>query len=150
LCGTTNTVNAEEVTIVDNVDVNVDKYYNVNETRGEFEFRIQSYPIPIETTTYVDFVFNLPDDLPPLVHVVYGVPIISQPKHLHHFVMTGCTTKIEKEKEGTPIPPSSDCLIPLGGWVRLCSTYCILYTNYTVTMLHLFLLSSKSNTELNY
>ena len=38
---------ADEVSIAENVDVDVDKYYNVNETRGEFEFRIQNYPIPI-------------------------------------------------------------------------------------------------------
>ena len=49
LCGNNNKVNAEEVTIVDSVDLNVDKYYNVNESRGEFEFRIKDYPLPIGT-----------------------------------------------------------------------------------------------------
>jgi len=106
-----------DTTTVDVVNTNVDEYYNVNETRGEFEFRIQPYPIPIETTTYIDVVFNLPDDLPPLVHIVFGEAIISQPKHLHHFVLTGCTTKYDVQEEGVPLDsPPSDCFIPLAQW----------------------------------
>jgi len=119
------TADAIDYTTIDDVDstddidaMTIDDYYNVNETRGEFEFRIQPYPIPIKTTTYVDFVFNLPDDLPPLVHIVFGEALVSQPKHLHHFVLTGCSTKLADDVQaGTPIDrPPSDCNIPLGGW----------------------------------
>ena len=59
-----------------------DAHYNPGETRGQFEMRIKPYEIPIETTTYVDFVFNLPDDIPDLVHVVFSEAIVSQPQHL--------------------------------------------------------------------
>jgi len=54
-CDDTITADIDGVDGVDGVDaaaddvVNIDDYYNVNETRGEFEFRIQPYPIPIGT-----------------------------------------------------------------------------------------------------
>merc|ERR1719491_2781367 len=106
---------------VDSTDVvdamTIDDYYNVNETRGEFEFRIQPYPIPIKETTYVYFVFNLPDELPPLVHIVFAEALVSQSKHLHHFVVTGCPTKVDVEVEGVAMDrPPSDCSIPLAQW----------------------------------
>jgi hypothetical protein len=69
--------------------INVDQYYNPEEERASLEFRMKPYNIPVKTTTYVDFVFNLPEDFPDLVHIVYGEELNSQPKHLHHFVMSG-------------------------------------------------------------
>lgn len=95
-----------------------DPYFNPGETRGEFEMRIKPYPIPVQTTTYVDFVFNLPDDLPDLVHVVFGEAIVSQPDHLHHFVLYGCSSRVEDpSQEGVPSDRSErDCQQVLGGW----------------------------------
>lgn len=95
--------------------------YNPNEERGSFELIMKPYPIPVETTTYVDFVFNLPDNLPDLFHVVFGEVINSQPLHLHHFVLTGCSNKIDPAKEGEAFVEydenmERDCVIPLGGW----------------------------------
>ena len=74
--------------------------YNEGETRGSIDFVIEPYPIPRETTTYVDFVFNLPEDMPDIVHIVYGEALISQPKHLHHFVVSGCTSRVDEELGG--------------------------------------------------
>lgn len=106
----------EDDTAEDEVDP-LDKYYNPEERRGSFEFRIKPYAIPIKTTTYVDFVFNIPDDLPDLFHVVFGEAVISQPDHLHHFVLFGCTTKIDPELEGVPIDrPPRECSTMIGGW----------------------------------
>lgn len=95
--------------------------FRPNEERGSFDLIMKPYPIPIETTTYVDFVFNLPDNLPDLFHVVFGEVINSQPRHLHHFVLTGCSNKIDPAKEGLGIVEydedmERDCVIPLGGW----------------------------------
>merc|ERR1719491_886909 len=99
------------------VNTNVDEYYNDNETRGELVFRSQPYPLPIATTTYTDFVFNLPEDLPPLVHIVFAEALVSQSKHLHHFVVTGCPTKVDVQVEGVALDrPPSDCFIPLAQW----------------------------------
>ena len=99
-------------------DSRYDRYYNTNEERGAFEFRIQPYPIPIKTTTYIDFVFNLPEDLPDFVHVVFAETIVSQPDHLHHFVLTGCTDRVDANREGVPLDDVSprDCMVRLGGW----------------------------------
>ena len=99
----------------------VDEYYQPQETRGEFDIIMEPYPIPVDvTTTYVDFIFNLPESLPDLVHIVHGEVILSQPQHLHHLVITGCTTRLEDDlQEGVPIDrPPNDCNIPLGGWAR--------------------------------
>jgi len=95
-----------------------DAYYNPGETRGQFELRIKSYEIPIQETTYVDFVFNLPDDLPDIVHIVFGEAIISQPEHVHHFVMMGCMDKVDESMVGVAVDPSEigDCRTQLGGW----------------------------------
>merc|ERR1711935_57863 len=80
---------------------------------------MEPYPIPAETTTYVDFFFNLPDDLPDLFHVVLGEVINSQPEHLHHFVLTGCPDKIDPSQEGVAAKfnmMDAGCLITVGGW----------------------------------
>lgn len=96
----------------------IPSFYNADEERGSFDLIMKPYEIPVVTTTYVDFVFNLPDNLPDLFHVVMGEVVNSQPLHLHHFVLTGCTNKIEPEKEGMPIElsGSANCIVPLGGW----------------------------------
>lgn len=97
----------------------VDEAYNPDETRGSFDLVMKPYPIPAETTTYVDFFFNLPDDLPEMFHVTFGEVINSQPKHLHHFVVTGCPNKVDPSQEGVASDFDmmvAECLIPVGGW----------------------------------
>jgi len=97
-------------------------FYNPNETQGSFDFVMKPYPIPAVTTTYTDFFFNLPDDLPDIFHIVMGEVINSQPLHLHHFVLTGCTEKVPESIEGLhadfdmDLNQVPDCIIPLGGW----------------------------------
>jgi len=91
-------------------------FYNAGEERGSFDLVMKPYPIPIATTTYTDFFFNLPDNLPDLYHIVMGEVIISQPLHLHHFVLTGCSEKIDPAIEGLPSETGNNCIIPLGGW----------------------------------
>ena len=98
--------------------INVDQYYNPEEERASIEFIMKPYALPVATTTYVDFFFNLPDDFPDMVHAVYGEAIISQTEHLHHFVMMGCTDRIDPSEEGVPMDDYTyDCTIPLGQWV---------------------------------
>ena len=86
----------------------VEEAFNPGEERGSFDLIMDPYAIPAETTTYVDFVFNLPDDLPDLFHVTYGEIINSQPDHLHHFALLGCPDKVWHPSEnntshiGTP------------------------------------------------
>merc|ERR1719343_1687693 len=83
---------------------------------------MKPYPIPAETTTYVDFFFNLPDDLPDLFHVTFGEVINSQPTHLHHFVLTGCPDKIDPSQQGLAVDDTNgalgdlDCQRPVGVW----------------------------------
>jgi hypothetical protein len=106
--------------IEESTTINVDQYYNPEEERASLEFRMEPYAIPIETTTYVDFFFNLPEDFPDMVHVVYGEALISQPKHLHHFVMMGCSARHDPSQDGLPNEIlDRDCSIPLGQWVSL-------------------------------
>jgi len=93
--------------------------YNDNEERGYFDMVMKPYPIPIRTTTYVDFVFNIPEDVPDLFHIVKGEVINSQPLHLHHFVLTGCTRTFDPSQEGVPIDADDlddECSIQIGGW----------------------------------
>jgi len=97
----------------------VDEAFNPGEQRGSFDMIMKPYPIPAETTTYVDFVFNFPDDLPDLFHVTFGEVINSQPEHLHHFAVLGCPEKIDPSLENTPLDDGfSDlgCMVVLGGW----------------------------------
>ena len=74
--------------------------FRPGETQGMFELKMKEYPITCFRTTYIDFVFNLPEDLPDIVHIVYGEAIISQPQHLHHFVITGCPERFNKSEVG--------------------------------------------------
>lgn len=100
--------------------VNPDDYYNPGEERLSFDMIMKPYPIPIRTTTYTDFFFNIPDDTPDLFHVVLTEVINSQPLHLHHFVLIGCSEKIEEDQQGISKILDSDhdssCTTPLGGW----------------------------------
>lgn len=84
---------------------------------------MKPYPIPVAGTTYVDFFFNLPEDLPDLFHIVMGEVINSQPLHLHHFTVDGCTEKVDESIEGMPMSyenfrgATSSCnIINIGAW----------------------------------
>lgn len=100
--------------------------YNPNEELSTFDLIMEPYPIPVKTTTYVNFFFNLPEELPDHFHAVFGGVINSQPKHLHHFVLTGCPNKVDPSEEGQPFEEdlvglvsettNLECIIPLGGW----------------------------------
>jgi len=111
-------VEEEEEMEAEPTPTSIDQYYNPGESRGMMEFRIEPYPIPVTTTTYVNFVFNMPEDAPDFFHVVFGEAIISQPDHLHHFVINGCSSPIEPSKEGLPSERSeADCReIMIGAW----------------------------------
>ena len=84
----------------------IDQYYNPGESRGSFEMRIKPYPIPVKETTYVNFIFNIPEDAPDYFHVVFGEAIVSQPDHLHHFVLHGCDFAVDQSEEGMPTEKS--------------------------------------------
>jgi hypothetical protein len=101
--------------------------YNPNEELGTFDLIMKPYPIPVKTTTYTNFYFNLPDELPEHFHAVFGEVINSQPNHLHHFVLTGCPNKVDATEEAQPFEDdlaagfvsettNLNCQIPLGGW----------------------------------
>jgi len=93
--------------------------FNPWEEQRHVDFRIKNYSIPDKDTTYVDFIFNLDDTTHSLFHIVYGEAIVDQPKHLHHYVVTGCTKKIAAHLEGKPVLESrylADCNIPVGGY----------------------------------
>lgn len=98
----------------------VEEAFNPGEERGSFDLIMDPYAIPAETTTYVDFVFNLPDDLPDLFHVTYGEIINSQPDHLHHFVLLGCPDKVDASQGNVPIDVGkmmeAPCMSVIGGW----------------------------------
>ena len=82
-----------------------------------FELKIKEYPIPYVRTTYVDFVFNLPEDLTNIVHIVYGDAIISQPQHLNHFLGTGCPERFNESLVGIPTETSNgECNVLMGGF----------------------------------
>ena len=59
------------------------------EVQKEMVWRIKNYTLPVRRTTYVDMAWNFDDDSAELFHIVYGDAIVDQPKHLHHFVVTG-------------------------------------------------------------
>merc|ERR1719413_248719 len=95
---------------------------------------MKPYPIPVKTTTYVNFYFNLPEELPDHFHAVFGEVINSQPNHLHHFVLTGCPNKVDATEEAQPFEEdltagfvsettNLECTIPLGGWAPGASVF---------------------------
>ncbi|KAL7540769.1 hypothetical protein ACHAWF_011241 [Thalassiosira exigua] len=101
----------------------VDAYYNPAENRGSFDMVMKPYPIPVRTTTYVSFAFNLPEESPDLFHMVLGEVVQPKyPEHLHHFVLSGCTKKVDEDLEGAALTDEQEramqgnCVAPMGGW----------------------------------
>jgi hypothetical protein len=97
----------------------VDDAYNPGESRGSFDVVSKPFPIPAEETIYVDFFFNIPDDAPEVFHVTYGEIVNSQPEHLHHFVLTGCPSRVDDAMDGVASEydiMSNECLFTVGRW----------------------------------
>ena len=91
--------------------------FNDHEEKRMLEWIVKNYTLPKEETTYVDFVFNFNDDDHEIFHIAWGEAIIDIEWALHHFVVTGCSKKIEPENEGLPLEkPPEYCNLPLGGF----------------------------------
>lgn len=124
VCGTGDTAppsdgdaDADDDADADGLAVNGISGYNPGEVRGSFDLVMPEYAIPRKTTQYIDVVFNIPQDLPGLFHIVYGEALVSQPKHLHHFVVTGCSERVDDDRHGRPLSRVPDsCNIPVGGF----------------------------------
>jgi hypothetical protein len=91
--------------------------FQPGEIQKHMDFIIKSYAIPPKETTYVDMGFNFDDDAHSLYHIVYADALVDQPKHLHHFVLTGCSEKIPPNEVGMPRNQGAhpSCNMPLGG-----------------------------------
>lgn len=74
--------------------------YNDGEIQKNATFQIKNFIIPAEETTYIDVFFNFNDDSAEIFDIIGGAVIVTQPKHLHHFVVTGCQRPIPPELEG--------------------------------------------------
>jgi hypothetical protein len=91
--------------------------FNPHEEKRFLDWRIRDFTLPSEETVYRDFVFNFNDTSHPEFHIAFGEALVDQPKHLHHFVITGCTKHIAPELEGTALSKTPDyCLELLGGF----------------------------------
>lgn len=92
--------------------------FNHGEEQRRVDFIIKNYTIPSERTTYVDFVFNFRDTDHSVYHIVFGEALVDQPRHLHHYVVTGCDRHVADYLEGVPNPAIGgiDCNIPVGGF----------------------------------
>lgn len=92
--------------------------FNPGEEQRHVDFIIKNYSIPNIRTNYVDFVFNFDETEHPIYHIVYGIALVDRPKMLHHFVVTGCTQKIDPEMQGKPLQDGQPefCNEPVGGF----------------------------------
>jgi len=87
------------------------------------DFIIPNYTIPAQHTVYVNFAFNFNDDTHDRFHIVWAEAIVHQPRHLHHFVVTGCSEKIPEHEVGVPygsFGSRRECQTPMAGnafWV---------------------------------
>ena len=52
---------------------------------------------------YVDVIFNFDDELHDDYHIVFAEALVDQPTYLHHYVVQGCTERIDPEYEGIPL-----------------------------------------------
>eukprot|EP00927_Polykrikos_kofoidii_P001831 TRINITY_DN10710_c0_g1_i2.p1 TRINITY_DN10710_c0_g1~~TRINITY_DN10710_c0_g1_i2.p1 ORF type:complete len:400 (+),score=41.19 TRINITY_DN10710_c0_g1_i2:91-1290(+) len=91
--------------------------FNEGEEQRSIVYRVKNYSIPSVRTTYVDMGFNFDDNDQDIFHIVFATVILDQKKHLHHFVLTGCSQKIPEGEVGMPrdAGPHSSCTEPLGG-----------------------------------
>eukprot|EP00936_MAST-01D_sp_MAST-1D-sp1_P001200 g1200.t1 len=81
--------------------------FNDGEEQRHLEWRLRDFQLPRKQTTYINVVFNI--DEPEGVqkhdayHIVYGEALVDQPHYLHHFVVKGCTEKIDASLAGKPL-----------------------------------------------
>lgn len=92
--------------------------YNEGEIQKNFTFRIKNFSVPNVRTTYMDFAFNFDDDEYDIYHIVKADALVELPKHLHHFVLTGCSKRIDEDMEGMPLVDGipSYCNEQVGGF----------------------------------
>jgi hypothetical protein len=77
--------------------------FNAGETQKTMQWRVKNYTLAHRETVYVDVVFNFDDDAQSDYHIVYAEALVDQPKYLHHFVVQGCTERIDPQYEGIPL-----------------------------------------------
>ena len=63
------------------------------------EWRVRNYTPPQRETVYVDVIFNFDDELHDDYHIVFAEALVDQPTYLHHYVVQGCTERIDPEYE---------------------------------------------------
>jgi dopamine beta-monooxygenase len=95
--------------------------FNPGEEQLKVELFFDKFAIPEVRTTYVDFALNFPEsafkDPNATYHIVRADTIIDNKKHLHHYVITGCSTRFPDSMHGKPYQgKTANCQIPLGGW----------------------------------
>ena len=91
--------------------------FNPHERQFSLEWRVKNYTLPKIETNYVDFVFNFNDVSHDMFHIVYGEALVDVEWGLHHFVVTGCSQKIEASKEGLPLTSTpAYCNLQIGGF----------------------------------
>mmetsp|Transcript_120494 Transcript_120494/g.351957 ORF Transcript_120494/g.351957 Transcript_120494/m.351957 type:complete len:614 (-) Transcript_120494:395-2236(-) len=91
--------------------------FNPWEEQRYVDFLIKNYSVPNVRTDYSDFVFNFDDTEHSEFHIVFGIALVDQPRLLHHFVVTGCSQRIEAEREGTRLERTPEyCQESVGGF----------------------------------
>ena len=101
--------------------------FNDGEERRNITWRIRDFKLPRQRTTYINVVFNIDEpanlETHEEYHIVYGNAIVDQPDHLHHFVVSGCTQKINASLEGKALEDTpngvdflDNCEEPVGGF----------------------------------
>ena len=73
------------------------------EVQKGLKWVINDYELPVRRTTYVNMGWNFNDETADIFHIVYGTAIVDQPKHLHHFVVTGCSERFPENETGIPL-----------------------------------------------
>lgn len=95
--------------------------FQPGEEQRILDWRIKNFTIPTERTVYQDFFFNFDDTTHEIFHIAWGEAIISLPKNLHHFVVSGCSAKVPDEFVGVPVSRAEmsqfpTCNAGFGGW----------------------------------
>jgi dopamine beta-monooxygenase len=95
--------------------------FNPGEEQLKVELFFDKFAIPEVRTTYVDIALNFPEsafkDPNATYHIVRADTIIDKKKYLHHYVITGCSTRFPDSMHGKPVEGETEnCQIQLGGW----------------------------------
>ena len=97
--------------------------FNPGEIRKSMEWRVRNYTLAHRETVYVDVIFNFDDEAEDDYHIVYADAIVNQSRYLHHFVVQGCTERIDPQFEGIPLQTISAGM-KKGGFRRKILTNC--------------------------